>query len=321
MRVCARTIRSAAVLTAGAALLVTYGGAARAAGEVAGAGQPVAPAAPQLAASTDGPRDTGAVRQGAMLAAGQRPATLPRGTAFWVLQLNLCNSGLAGCYENGQSVPEAAAMIKAQLPDTVTLNEICSPDLDVLATTAMAQTWPGDWIFWAFRPAHDKARNAPYLCKNGQQYGIGVIGHVAPANWADTNVRGGIYPTQDANSNEQRVWLCVYAIGNYYTCTTHLAANAAGIAMAQCHYLMNTAIPAARTAMGGYSPTVVGGDLNLKYGGNPNVQDCVPAGWFRKGDDGVQHILATSDFTFQFTRKINMSHTDHDAWLVALRTP
>jgi hypothetical protein len=47
----------------------------------------------------------------------------------------------------------------------------------------------------------------------------------------------------------------------------------------------------------------------------------VPAGYFRKGDGDVQHIMATTDFTFSSSRKIGMSHTDHDGWFVALTAP
>ena len=38
-------------------------------------------------------------------------SSLPTHYPFWVLQMNLCNSGLAGCYDGGQSVPEAATAI------------------------------------------------------------------------------------------------------------------------------------------------------------------------------------------------------------------
>src|SRR5262245_25680133 len=45
-----------------------------------------------------------------------------------VLQLNLCGSGIAACY-TGRSTAEAAAVIRAQTPDLVTLNEICQDDV------------------------------------------------------------------------------------------------------------------------------------------------------------------------------------------------
>ena len=76
-----------------------------------------------------------------------------------------------------------------------------------------------------------------------------------------------------------------------------------------------------RNADGGYAPTVIGGDLNMKHRGSPDAQDCVPTGYFRKGDSDVQHIMATADFAFSSSRRIGMSHTDHDGWFVALTAP
>lgn len=43
---------------------------------------------------------------------------------FRVLQLNLCNSGYAGCYRGGASISEAVTQINSRVPDVVTLNEI-----------------------------------------------------------------------------------------------------------------------------------------------------------------------------------------------------
>jgi hypothetical protein len=66
----------------------------------------------------------------------------------------------------------------------------------------------------------------------------------------------------------------------------------------------------------------MGGDLNLKYGGWPyDAQSCVPSGYFRKGDGDVQHIMATTDFTFSSSKKIAMTYTDHAGWFVALTAP
>ena len=238
-----------------------------------------------------------------------------------LLQMNLCNSGFAGCYAGGQSVPEAAAVIRAQRPDVVTLNEICAGDVHGALAEAMRQAWPADRVFAQFQPAWDRERQAPYRCQDGQEYGIGVVGRVAPASWAGVQTRGGIYPSQNPRPSEQRAWVCAYAVGNYVACTTHLESEDGPVALAQCQYLMNTAIPAVRAALGAGLPTVVGGDFNLRYGGSPDVPGCVPPGWFRKGDGGVQQVLATSDFTFRSTGRIGMTYTDHDAWLVTLRTP
>jgi endonuclease/exonuclease/phosphatase family metal-dependent hydrolase len=244
--------------------------------------------------------------------------TLPRASSLSVLQLNLCNSGFAlDCYAGGAAVPEAAEVIVSTRPDVVTLNEICRHDLDLLVP-AIRKAAPGDRPYWAFQPAYTD-RGSPYPCKNGDQFGNAIVGHL-PAREAATNVRGGRYPMQvDGRIDEQRTWQCISVAGRYYTCTTHLTAHARTVALAQCRYLMNTAVPTAWAAMGGRAPTLVAGDLNLTDRGTPDVRNCVPTGWSRAGD-GVQHVLATDDVTFVATRRIAMRHTDHPAWLATVRT-
>jgi hypothetical protein len=245
--------------------------------------------------------------------------SLPARYPFWVLQMNLCNSGFAGCYEGGKAVPEAAAVIQSNAPDVVTLNEVCANDVPQLATT-LANVYSGSTVVWAFKAAVDRRTGAAYKCKNGQGYGIGLLAHI-PGTYSGYTTYSGVYSSQDTSSNEMRVWLCVAATGNYYACTTHLTNTSGSIALNQCKHLMNTAIPSVRASGGGYRPTVMGGDLNLRYGGSPDAQSCVPSGYFRKGDGSVQHIMATTDFTFSSSRKISMSYTDHPGWFVALTAP
>ncbi|HWO25410.1 MAG TPA: hypothetical protein VNO30_42005 [Kofleriaceae bacterium] len=251
-------------------------------------------------------------------AQGDVASALPARYPFWVLQLNLCNSGFAGCYKNGQSIPEGQAVIQSNAPDVVTLNEICENDVPQLAAT-LANVYSGSTVVWAFKAAVDRRTNAAYKCKNGQGYGIGLLAHI-PGTYSGHTTYSGVYASQDTGSNEMRVWLCLSATGNYYGCTTHLA-TVGSVALNQCKYLMNTAIPSVRTSGGGYRPTVMGGDLNLKYNWIPDAQDCVPSGNFRKGDGDVQHIIATTDFTFSSSKKISMTYTDHPGWFVALTAP
>ena len=256
---------------------------------------------------------------GAAAAPGELAGVLPTHYPFWVLQLNLCNSGFAGCYKGGQSVPEAATVIQNNAPDVVTLNEVCENDVPQLAGT-LANVYSGSTVVWAFKAAVDRRTGGAYKCKNGQSYGIGVLAHV-PGTYSGYGTYSGVYSSQDTSSNEERAWLCVAATGNYYACTTHLANTSGTVALNQCKYLMNTAIPSVRSSGGGYRPTVMGGDLNLNYGGFPDAQSCVPSGYFRKGDGSVQHIMATTDFAFSSSKKISMTYTDHVGWFVALTAP
>lgn len=247
-----------------------------------------------------------------------RPDALPSRYPFWILQMNLCNSGLATCYDNGASVPEGATVIRNTAPDVVTLNEICEPDVATLASSLSA-VYAGSTVVWAFKAANNRGTGTAYKCKNGASYGIGLIAHV-PAPYNGHQVFSGIYAAQDAGSAEQRAWLCLYATGNYYACTTHLASTSGSVALSQCRDLMTNLLPAVK-AQGGNAPTVVGGDLNMKYRGSPNAQDCVPGGFYRKGDGDVQHIMASTDLAFSSSRSIGMVHTDHDAWFIATTAP
>jgi hypothetical protein len=243
---------------------------------------------------------------------------LPAQYPLKLLQLNLCNSGFAACYDGGLAIAEGVAAIQAQKPDIVTLNEICKDDLPAL-TNALASVHPGRTIVAEFKAAGDRRITAPYKCMNGQEYGIGLVAHI-PGEYAGHEVSSGLYATQDTSSAEERAWLCVRANGTVTACTTHLA-TVGTIALAQCNALMGTIVPAARGATTTGVPAVVGGDFNLKFNGSPNVQDCVPTGFFRKGDGDVQHIFATMDLTFKASALITMTHTDHDGWFVEVTAP
>ncbi|SCF11583.1 hypothetical protein GA0074696_2822 [Micromonospora purpureochromogenes] len=106
--------------------------------------------------------------------AGSSVAGATGATALRVLQLNLCNSGRAGCY-TGRSVPEAAAVIGAEAPDLVTLNEICQDDVAVLEH-AFAAVHGGGTVVSAFKAAGDRPTGAVTRCRNGQPYGVALPG-------------------------------------------------------------------------------------------------------------------------------------------------
>lgn len=251
---------------------------------------------------------------------GPAPA-LPPGSAFNALQLNLCNSGYAGCYADGQSIPEGVSLVTSRRPDLVTVNEICEDDVVTALFPAMAEAWPNDYVFWVFAPAARRSSGGPVTCMNGQRYGIGLVGHVAADGWAGFEFEGERYEPQDPDQDEMRAWACALATGNYYACVTHLANADHDAGFAQCSQLMSTIVPQYWGAHGGELPTIVGGDFNLTFGGSPDVQDCVPTGWYRKGDGSVQHIIATDSFAFDSTEETDLEFSDHPAWLVRYFAP
>jgi hypothetical protein len=242
---------------------------------------------------------------------------VPAGDATRVLQLNLCNSGSAGCF-TGRAVDRAAAVIRAEEPDVVTLNEVCQGDLPVLER-ALAGSGRGGATLSAFRAAVDRRTGGAVRCRNGRQYGIGIVARLRPdvGGGAGTHpvTLGGIFPMQDLSQPEQRAWLCVG--GLFTACTTHLANSSPAVARAQCGYLLRWAVPAAHL---GTAAVVLGGDLNLRFGGVPDGESCIPADSTRIDDNGVQNVVTTSAFAIVARRFVDMDGTtDHPGLLVDLR--
>jgi endonuclease/exonuclease/phosphatase family metal-dependent hydrolase len=233
-----------------------------------------------------------------------------------VLQLNLCNSGIAGCF-TGRSTAVAAAVIRAGKPDLITLNEVCRDDVAVLER-ALAEVVPGGGVSSAFQPARDGRNGEPYLCRNGDQYGIGVVSRWPPV--PGSSAWGGIYPAQDQDDPEQRAWLCrdVGATPEVAVCTTHLAYTKRDVAGAQCRYLFDTVVAGMR-ARDGAVPVVLGGDLNLGNGDSPDLKACLPAGSALVDDGGPQHVVATPEFVVGDAQRIDLrGSTDHPGLLVTL---
>ncbi len=226
------------------------------------------------------------------------------GMQLRVLQLNLCHSGVAGCFTGDAVMKKAVAVIKSVDPGLVTLNEVCRDDVPYLA----AQTGALDG---RFTPAL-KGDGTPVKCKNGDDYGNGLLSWFEPA-WAKPVT--GVYSTQ-SSMTERRVWICMGYEG-FVGCTTHLSTNGA-TALAQCKEFVGG--PLATAAADG--PAVMAGDWNLKYKGSPNAQDCVPNGFYRKGDGAVQHLIASIDLGFLETVIIDMDGTtDHPGLEVRMTLP
>lgn len=221
-------------------------------------------------------------------------------TTVKVLQLNICHSGVAGCYTGAEPVmAKAVSVIGSTRPQVLSVNEACAGDVARLQAAMGASQA-------VFVAAQTRA-GAPVTCTNGQQFGNILIVVTPLAGGPATT---GRYNAQDT-SNEMRVWACLPA-GGLSACTTHLSARSGTVALAQCKELLTRAV-------GLPGPTVVAGDMNLRYQGSPNVQDCNPAGFYRKGDGDVQHVFASTSLAFVSGTKLSMSGTtDHPAWLVTV---
>jgi endonuclease/exonuclease/phosphatase family metal-dependent hydrolase len=235
-----------------------------------------------------------------------------------VLQLNLCSSGIAGCFTGrGRSTERAAAVIRAEKPDLVTLNEACQDDVTALEQ-ALADAAPDAAVVSAFQPARDGRTGEPYRCRNGRQYGIGLL-----SRWPSvpgSAVNGGIYPAQDQEDPEERAWLCLDAASDppVAVCTTHLAYTKREVAGAQCRYLFDTVIAEIR-ARDGAAPVVLGGDLNLGSGDDPDLKACLPPNSALVDDGGQQHVIATPEYVVDAHETIDLGDTtDHPGLLVTL---
>jgi hypothetical protein len=219
-----------------------------------------------------------------------------------VLQLNLCHSGVnTSCFTGDEVMDKAIAVIGDVEPALVTLNETCRNDVPALAAATAA-------VDHRFTPAL-KADGTPVKCLNGEDYGNGLLAWRAP-EWPDAVT--GVY-SQQSSTSERRVWICMGYSG-LVGCTTHLSTSGA-TALAQCQDFAGGPVAVAAAA----GPVATAGDWNLLFGGTPDAQDCVPPGFFRKGDGSVQHVMVSDHFEFIETNVIDMEGTtDHPALEVRL---
>jgi len=249
--------------------------------------------------------------------AAAAPAPAPAAAApLRVLQLNLCSSGIAGCY-TGRSTDQAAAVVRAEAPDLVTLNEVCQDDVADLER-ALADAVPDATVVSAFQPARNGRNGEPYRCRNGRQYGIGLVSRWPSVPGAAAS--GGIYPAQDRDDPEERAWLCLdaAAVPPVAVCTTHLAYTKREVAAAQCRYLFDTVIAEIRARVG-TAPVVLGADLNLGSGDSPDLKACLPPYSALVDDGGPQHVVATPEYVVDDHRTIDLrGTTDHPGLLVSL---
>jgi len=235
----------------------------------------------------------------------------PPAPSLRVLQLNLCNSGIAGCYANGRAIDVAARVIRAEAPDLVTLNEICDGDVPALEG-ALAAAAPEADVTSEFEPARQRDTGDPYRCRNGQQFGNGIV-----SRWPSVpgSAGSGRYPIQDGEDPEERTWVCMdaAAAAPVGVCTTHLAYTDRDVTIGQCRYLFDTVVPGRR------APLVLGGDLNLGSDDGGELGSCLPADAAVTDDGEVQVVAATPEFVVTGTRTIDLrGASDHPGLLVTL---
>jgi hypothetical protein len=222
------------------------------------------------------------------------PGSAAAATSYSVLQINICNSGKADCY-TGRATAQAGDLVKARKPSVVTVNEMCASDLGPIRDKT------------GYSDMNTFTQSGSQTCKNGSAYGNALL---FPSGTSVGEPQRLTYNSQDSQT-ELRTLICAPANG-VTVCVTHLSNHSAKSDQAT----------QMKDVVGGYArqgPTVLGGDWNMAYGGNPNAQNYVPAGMFRKGDGSVQHIMASSaHFGFTSTRVMKLDWTDHPGLQVYL---
>jgi endonuclease/exonuclease/phosphatase family metal-dependent hydrolase len=217
---------------------------------------------------------------------------------YSLLQMNICSSGLAGCYartEYPKIIDEVVDRIRANDVNAVTLNEACSGDVAEIATRTG----------YHYRFATVIYRGAPLACKSPD--GRGVFGNAVLTKEA-------IKASEDApysvfSGVEQRRWLCVTTARGVDVCTSHLSTDgeAPGTTNSiQCAEL--TKVLASRGR-----PTIFAGDVNRHASCAPENQWTLTDAAATQ-DAGIQHVygnLAAPTAEIEPT-----TYTDHDALVV-----
>jgi endonuclease/exonuclease/phosphatase family metal-dependent hydrolase len=230
-------------------------------------------------------------------------AALPSAdSAYTLLQMNLCLSGLAGCYARAEYpavADEAVARIREVHPDAVTFNEACGGDVAVIARRT--------GYHFRFSAVMYYGKALPCVKPGGR----GLFGDAVLTRASIQGSGSQAFAVQAGP--ERRQWLCVSTRIGVDVCTAHLASPEADEVAAnepQCAELR--AILALRAAA---RTVIFGGDVNRR-------PSCAPLGFWTRTDrsahqdPGSQQVYGTGAFHSPSTRVLPAMHTDHDVLLV-----
>ena len=226
----------------------------------------------------------------------------PAGSTYTLMQMNLCLSGLAGCYAKvayPAGVEEAAGRIRDAHPDAVTINEACRSDVAGIARRTG----------YHLRFSRVIYLGAPLLCVGPG--GRGLFGDAVLTKAAIDSAESQDFEAQAGI--ERRRWLCVSTRAHVDVCTGHLntrtAVEVAGND-AQCADL--AALLARRAAAG---TVIFGGDVN-RHG------SCAPDRFWTRTDPsahqapGLQHVYGSRALRSPSAEVVPFPHSDHDVLLV-----
>jgi endonuclease/exonuclease/phosphatase family metal-dependent hydrolase len=225
------------------------------------------------------------------------------GAPYTLLQMNLCLSGLAGCYRRVRYpgvLLEAIARIRGAQPDAVTFNEACGGDVAQIARRTGYHLRFSSVIYYG----------KPLPCNHPG--GRGLFGDAvltkAPIESTDSQ------PFKTQVGPEQRQWLCVRTEGAVDVCTAHLASHETVEVAANAPQCAELRTILQRRAADGHT-VIFGGDLN-RHG------SCASRGfWMRtdssaRQDPGLQQVYGTGALHSPSARVVPATHTDHDVLIV-----
>jgi len=226
----------------------------------------------------------------------------PTGSTYTLMQMNLCLSGLGGCYGKvayPAVVNEAMGQIREAHPDAVTFNEACRGDVARIARRTG----------YHLRFSRVIYLGKPLACI--QPGGRGLFGDAvltnAPVESADSR------PFEAQAGIERREWLCVTTGIDVDVCTAHLATRMTDEVAANDPQCTELRTLLARRAV--VRTVIFAGDANRR-------SSCAPEGfWTRtdrsaEQDPGLQHVYGTGALGSPSAEVVPAAHTDHDILLV-----
>jgi endonuclease/exonuclease/phosphatase family metal-dependent hydrolase len=218
------------------------------------------------------------------------------------MQMNVCLSGLAGCYRKVKypaAVDEAVARIRESRPDAVTLNESCSGDVALIARrTGYHPRFSAVIYFGKLLPCVKPGRR-------------GLFGDAVLVRDPISGSENHAFRAQAGP--EQRRWLCVSTRVGVDVCTSHLASPEIEEVAANNPQCIELRALLARRAVA--RTVIFGGDVNRR-------RSCAPPGFWTRTDasghqdPGSQQVYGTGALRSPSAHVVPAVHTDHDVLIV-----
>jgi hypothetical protein len=220
---------------------------------------------------------------------------------YSLLQMNLCLSGSADCFDDTRYpkvVDETVEVIEASKPSAVSINEACSGDMNRIAQRTR--------YHMRFAPIFFHGRRLSCTDPSGR----GVYGNAVMTTEPIEHSTERTFAAQ-VGGQEHRGWICVQTIREVSVCTTHLSTPDSDVARAtnarQCAEF--AAVMASRNAHG---PLLAAGDMNSHHW-------CTPSGVWTRTDSlaaqlpGIQHSYGSvEEFRLPHVEILPATFTDHD---------